>query len=144
MKHYNNHHSSSRTYYKDLQRNSSKNLNSSNNKLDKTELYLERFLSVTYKYLSPIFEDNEVMTSFKNDTTNNYIDEKVDEKITQHTPSWIQSLATFFIQLYEELFPKPSKNKTINRIKHFTKFTNKSNVSHQRITNNFALNKASP
>lgn len=84
------------------------------------EVYLEKFLSMTYKYLSPIFEDDEIMTSFKNETTTNFIDKKVDEQIIEHTPSWIQSFVTYFIELYDKYFPKPSENKALKIIKHIS------------------------
>lgn len=144
MKHYSNHHSSSREYYKDLQRNSHKNLNTKTKKLDKTEVYLEKFLSMTYKYLSPIFEDDDVMTSFKNETTTNFIDKKVDEQIIEYTPSWIQSFITFFIELYDKYFPKPSGIKLLKIINHISKFINLNNVVKHKMTNNFILNKSSP
>ena len=120
MKHYSNHHSSSREYYNDLQKNSPKNLNSRTKKLDKMEVYLEKFLSMTYKYLSPIFEDDEIMTSFKNETTTNFIDKKVDEQIIEYIPSWTQIFFTFFIELYDKYFPKPSENKALKIIKHIS------------------------
>jgi len=144
MKHYSNHHSTSREFYKELQHKKPENLNKKNNKLDKTEIYLEKFLSMTYKYLSPIFEDEDVMTSFKNETTNNYIDKNVDDQIIKHTPSWIQSIISFFINLYDKLFPKPSEFKVLKIIKYFSKFTDKTNVTKHKMANNFILNKSSP
>ena len=144
MKHYSNHHSKSREYYKGLQKNNLKNLNSKTKKLDKTEVYLEKFLSMTYKYLSPIFEDDDVMTSFKNETTTNFIDKKVDEQIIEYTPSWIQSFITFFIELYDKYFPKPSGIKLLKIINHISKFINSNNVVKHKMTNNFILNKSSP
>ena len=144
MKHYTNQHSSSREFYNNLQGKNHENLNLSSKKLDKTEIYLERLLLITYKYLSPIFEDDEVMNSFKNDTKNNYIDKKVDEQISRHTPSWIQGIVAFFIQIYEKFFPKRSKTEITNRIKHLTNFTNKNKISNQKMKNIFTLNKSSP
>ncbi len=144
MKHYSNHYSSSRNYYNNLQKSNNYSLNLSKNKPDLTELYLEKFLMITYKYLAPIFEDDEVMTNFKSDTTNNHIDKTTDEQIISHTPSWIQKIATFFIGLYEKFFSNPQNIKLKNKIKHFVNFLNTNKKEIEKPRNQFATNKSSP
>lgn len=144
MKHYNNHYSSSRTYYKSLQGKNTKNLNSSKIEVDTLEFYLEKFLSITYKHLSPLFEGDETLTSYKNEAINNFIDKETDEQISKHTPSWIQSIITFFINFFRNYSPTPSKVNAFKPINSTTKSTNRNNVTKHRLTNNFIQNKSSP
>tara|TARA_B100000809_G_scaffold66180_1_gene62876 strand:- start:2137 stop:2571 length:435 start_codon:yes stop_codon:yes gene_type:complete len=143
MNHYSNHHSSSRTYYKDLQNNSSKNLNLSKTKTRTLESYLEKFLSRTYKYLSPIFEDDDVMTNLKSETTPRFIDPEIEKQINKHSSSSIESRFTFFINLFRN---NPKKSTKINANKPMNSIVNspkRNNVRKQPLTNNFVLNKSS-
>jgi hypothetical protein len=144
MKHYSNHYSSSRTYYEDLQRNNYKDLNSSKKKLDTLEFHLEKFLMITYKHLSPIFEDDEVMTSFKTETTNNYIDKSIDEHISTYTPSWVQRIAAFFTHLCQKHFSPRPKNKLSKTIKYFMDILNEKSETKHKQKSSFILNKSSP
>jgi len=137
-----NHQSSSRNYYNNLQRKSDKNLNSSRNKGGILEEYLEIFLSKTYKYLSPIFEDNNINDNFKKEKNNNYNNHKIKEQVDRHSRSPINFIISF-IKLLKNKSPNHTKNNRSKPIINRTKPNKRNNFTQRKLTNNFALNKAS-
>ena len=107
MKHYRNNHTFEKTLktsLRDSKRNKY-NLNSSKKNNQDVDMYLNKWLSYSYKFFAPFFEDEDFEVSYANEINATPIDDEFDKAL----PSWLKGIIDFIKRMYHLLFPKKLK-----------------------------------
>jgi len=105
----------SKDYYNNVLKKRNTNLNLSKTRTDKTNIFLNKILNVSYSFFAPIFEKDISVKEFKKDTSVNYVDSDFDNSINKISPNWLKQLITIIKSLYNWIFPEKVK-KTISQI----------------------------
>lgn len=88
-------------------RKNKSSLNSSASSVSGMDLYIDKYLSYSYKFMAPFFEDEEFEKSFKEERVSDNIDEGFDGVL----PSWIKLIIDFLLNLYRFIFPEKLQKK---------------------------------
>tara|TARA_R110001592_G_scaffold95393_2_gene274885 strand:+ start:3116 stop:3586 length:471 start_codon:yes stop_codon:yes gene_type:complete len=112
---------SSKKYYLSL-KNNKQNLNSSNKKLNKVDVTLEKVLNISYNVFNPLFKDENSHLEYKVNSSikEKEIDTDFDKKITELTPPWMLRVFNILLLIYQKLIGK-KLNEALVLIKKHTK-----------------------
>jgi hypothetical protein len=139
MRNYNqdNMYQTSKEYYFQVLKKDKTNLNSSGNKLNYLDCYLEKLLAVTYQFFNPFFADEESSAPYKNEYTSSTIDREFDEKVNNQIPSWLFAVIEFVRNVYHLFFPIKIIHKKLQTFQKSVYFEKLAKLSLVKIIINF-------
>lgn len=143
MKNYRHNHSfqtSKKIYIIDSKKNNY-NLNLSETLTCSIDVQIDKWLSYSYKFFAPFFEDEEFENSYTKDSQMDEIDNDFDNAL----PSWLKVVIDFILRVYQFIVPKKIKAiLQIIRTLSWKPFTNFGRVILSNRFNKFCSNPPSP